>query len=328
MAFTSRIPCYTIDLTKPEEDRWQHVIAKEKRTAKRLSREIRKHWPSVATGLLKYPFRVLYRASGGRFTAESDSWAEALGECPAESLLAQCSYELAHTGAWLGSLFGCTAGIRWVPGVGMVHVRNMDWPVSCLGEATRLFGFRHGRRQFVSLGVLGFVGVLSGMLPKRYSVTMNWAPPTSRPTFDFGPSFLIREVLETCDTYDEAVAVLKHTHLSTSVFFVVCGTKKNQGCVIERTHREAGVRRLRDDGLSKANHFELRRFARFNDGVDLEYSMERQESLAEQLRQVRGGADVCEIAACLDAEPVLNEDTCQQMVFCPTRGTTAAWRLL
>jgi hypothetical protein len=38
------------------------------------------------------------------------------------------------------------------------------------------------------------------MLPHAYSVTINWAPPAAFPCFNFGPAFLLREVLETCDT--------------------------------------------------------------------------------------------------------------------------------
>src|SRR6185369_4971423 len=100
------------------------------------------------------------------------------------------------------------------------------------------------KREFVSVGVPGQVGVLSGMLPKAYSVTINWAPPASFPSFDFGPAFLVRDTLETCDTYDAAVHALEQTKLSTSVFFTVCGTEKDQACVIERTHNTAEVRPL------------------------------------------------------------------------------------
>jgi len=346
MHFTNEVPSYTIDLDEPEEERWLEVIAAEKKVARRLARQVRKEMPRLLVKLIKYPFRLAYKASGGRYLVESDSWAKALGECPAETLLTQCSYELCHVSDWLAPkirIFGCTAGLRWVSGLGMVHARNMDWSLDGMGDATRLFWFRRGRRQFVSVGVLGFVGVLSGMLPGRFSITMNWAPPNGRPTFDFGPSFLIREVLETCDTYEEAVRDLKTTPLSTSVFFVVCGTKKGQGCVIERTQKEAGVRRLRDTVLAQANHFNLRRFDENNDYLRdaddeddgeeeemsfLEWSMNRQELLTERLEQVPSGASLSKVASCLDVQCVLNDYTCQQMAFCPTRGTMAAWRLV
>src|SRR5271163_3036200 len=101
----------------------------------------------------------------------------------------------------------------------MIHVRNLDWPLATMGAATRVFRFRRGAREFVSVGVPGHVGVLSGMLPNAYSVTINWAPPAGFPTFDFGPACLLRDTLETCDDYESAVATLTQTRLSTSVFF-------------------------------------------------------------------------------------------------------------
>src|SRR6476469_1818226 len=124
----------------------------------------------------------------------------------------------------------------------MIHVRTLDWPLATMGDATRLFRFRRGAREFVSVGVPGHVGVLSGMLPRAYSVTINWAPPAGFPPFDFGPAFLLRDTLETCDSYDETVRRLAETRLSTSVFFTICGTEKDQACVLERTQREAILR--------------------------------------------------------------------------------------
>ena len=38
--------------------------------------------------------------------------------------------------------FGCTTGVRWVEGLGMVHLRNLDLPLGAMAVATRLFRFR------------------------------------------------------------------------------------------------------------------------------------------------------------------------------------------
>src|SRR5262249_31060972 len=141
-------------------------------------------------------------------------------------------------------LFGCTAGVRWADGVGMVHVRTLDWPLPAMGEATRLFRFRRGAREFVSVGVPGQVSVLSGMVPGPYSVTINWAPPAAPPSFELGPASLLRNTLEGCDGYEAAVEALRRTPLSTSVFFTVCGTERGQACVIERSQRAAVVREM------------------------------------------------------------------------------------
>ena len=88
--------------------------------------------------------------------------------------------------------------------------------------------------------------------------------PHPRPGFDFGPLFLLREVLETCDDYTEAVQMLMDMPLSSNVFFSVCGVRPGQACVIERTRKEAGVRRFRGRPLCQANHYGCRKFAARN----------------------------------------------------------------
>src|SRR5262249_11691855 len=155
------------------------------------------------------------------YQGEIQAWADSLGVSVGTATMLNCAYELSHLR--VPQLFGCTAGLRWVEGQGMVHVRTLDWPLPSMAQATRLFRFRRGQRDFVSVGVPGQVGILSGMLPGAYSVTINWAPPAAMPNFDFGPCFFLREVFEKHDTYASAVQALTKTQLSTSVFFTVCG---------------------------------------------------------------------------------------------------------
>jgi predicted choloylglycine hydrolase len=233
-------------------------------------------------------------------------------------------------------VFGCTAGVRWLDGLGMVHVRTLDWPLATMGAATRVFRFRRGEREFVSVGVPGHVGVLSGMLPYAYSVTINWAPPASFPSFDFGPSFLLRDTLETCDSYDAAVRRLTQTALSTSVFFTICGTEKDQACVIERTQNEATVRSMTGPVLVQANHHVAERFARNNEELrevvegEEEFSIEgsgcRGDTLTRALTEVRLPCSLRNAAEVLDISTVLNKFTCQKMAFCPGSGDVVVWR--
>lgn len=80
---------------------------------------------------------------------------------------------------------------------------------------------------------------LSGMVPGGYSATIDYAPPTFMPGFDFGPLFLLRHVFETCDTYDDACYTLSHTKLSANVLFIGL-FRRRQG-----PHDRAHPKRLR-----------------------------------------------------------------------------------
>ncbi len=331
--FTPNVPDYLIDLESVEAKRWEEVIAREKTAAGRLVEEAGNQFERVPE-LLRWVFARLYQTFGGLYRGEIASWAEALGVSLGTATILNCAYELSHL-RW-PKLFGCTAGVRWVDGLGMVHVRTLDWPLTAMGAATRLFRFRRGLREFVSIGVPGQVGVLSGMLPEAYSVTINWAPPVAFPSFDFGPAFLLRDTLETCDSYDAAVRMLSETRLSTSVFFTACGAARDQACVIERTQREAVVRPMPGPVLVQANHHVAGRFLKNNEDLlegsqdedvfSLAGSSKRADTLGRALTEIHLPRTLDEVANVLNVETVLNQDTCQQMVFFPGSGEVKVWR--
>lgn len=324
--YTPDIPTYAIDLSLDEHERWEHVIRREKKVARRLVAEGMVDFEGIPDFAIKtagWLFKQLYGLYGGRYLGEMEAWAEALGLTVGEAVLMNCSYELSHI---TEQLYGCTAGIHW-DGHHLRHVRSMDWPLENIGAATRVFHFVDGARAFYTVGIVGHVSAISGMFPGGYSVTINWAPPAGRPRFDWGPSFLLRETLEQCDTYPDAVDILTHTKLSTPVFFTVCGTKKDQACVIERTHTEAAVRKMKGTVITQANHHVAKKFLAHNEAFEeIDDSKERAETLKAELLALDNLKTLDDVAACLDVEPVQNEQSFQQMAFCPATGELRAWR--
>jgi hypothetical protein len=331
--FSADVPTYTIDLGRDEAKRWEEAISRERMAARRLVEEAGSQFERVPE-LLRWIFARMYQRSGGLYRGEIASWAEALNVSLGTVTILNCAYELSHL-RW-PKVFGCTTGVRWVDGVGMVHVRSLDWPLATMGAATCLFRFRRGAREFVSVGVPGQVGVLSGMLPHAYSATINWAPAAAVPSFDFGPTFLLRDTLETCDSYEAAVQKLTETRLSTSVFFTVCGTERDRACVIERTQSDAVVRKLAEQVLVQANHHAADRFSKNNadilegandeDVFSLAGSCKRADTLNRALAEIPDASSPETVANVLIREKVLNDDTCQQMVFYPGKGEVKVWR--
>ncbi len=178
----------------------------------------------------------------------------------------------------------------------------------------------------------GFVGVLSGMVPGAYSVTINWAPPADQPDFHWGPSFLWRTVLETCDTYAEAVERLATTCLATSVFYTVCGAHPGEACVIERTREQAVVRPAAGARAVQSNHHVAAAFAGLNAQLARYYettgdplvqnTLERRANLDAALARVPASEESGELwIATLAVAEVTNFETVQRMVFCPAAGT-------
>ena len=330
--FHAGVSVYSVNLENAENQRWAEVIARETEVAGALVQEAAKEFERVPE-IVRWIFAKLYQATGGLYRGEIESWAEALGASVGTVTMLNCAYELSHL-HW-PRIFGCTAGVRWLEGAGMIHVRTLDWPLTTMGTATRLFRFHRGTREFVTVGVPGQVGVLSGMLPGAYSVTINWAPPGAFPSFDFGPTFLLRDTLETCDNYATAVQRLEQTPLSTSVFFTVCGVEQGQACVIERTQHAAAVRTIADPALVQANHHLADRFVKYNEEIrevepgeevfSLEGSTRRADILSRALAEIAPTCSVAETVSTLQISTVLNRDTCQQMVFCPRTGEARVW---
>lgn len=342
--YTSKIRSYDIDLELPEGERWAEVIKHDLAPARRLAKQALADINSVVDnvaptwvpmwlkhGLFKTAGKALehaYQLSGGRYVDEMKAWAAALKVSTADAVLLNCTYELSGM---------CTVGAVNSDTLGIVHVRTLDWPLSAIGEATRLFRFHHGEHEFVAVGIVGHVGALSGMVPGAYSVTINWAPTDGKPSFDFGPAFLLREVLETCANYEDAVAALKATTLAAPVFYFVCGAEPGQACVIERTRDDAAVRKMTGSTLVHANHHETAKFKRRNfelkefdpdteDVSRLDYSKARVAALDAALQNLGRKSTVDDIAACLDVEPVCNDDSYQQMLFVPSTGEVKVWR--
>jgi hypothetical protein len=334
--FSNDVPTYSIDLDLPESERWKHVIAATGATARQVVLEATKEFqdvPALLQRLVTRIFGCLYKRHGGLYTGEIAAWAQGLGVSDGAATVLNCAYELSHV--HLPKIFGCTAGVRWVEGKGMVHVRTLDWPLTSMGGATCLFRFYRGKREFYAVGVPGHVGILSGMRPGGYSVTINWAPPASRdlPSFrDFGPAFLLRDVLESCDTYADALDVLQKTRLATSVFFTVCGTEPGEACVIERSPRVHQTRDLSSgaSAVVQTNHHLAPRLVKNNAMVaqleDAEFLADSGVRAQVMQKALEGHDTTCDIARVLDLPPVLNSDTVQKMVFCPRTGEVRVWR--
>lgn len=325
--FSKDVPTFQIDLCLPESERWAEVIAQMRSPARRLIEQAGKEFPRVPV-FVQHLFARLYAGNGGLYRNEMAAWSKGLGISNGMATILNCSYELSHL--HLPKLLGCTAGVRHVQGRGMVHVRTLDWPLPAMGDATCVFRFHKGKREFVVVGVAGQVGVLSGMRPGAFSATINWAPPGRNPTFDWGPTFLLRHVLETCDSYEQAVAVLRSTRLSTSVFFTVCGVTPDQGCVIERSQKEAVVRTLAGGIVVQGNHHLAERFKKNNamvvqmeNAAFLAESGVRIEVMARALAECSPAGNLC---CALDLPPVLNNETVQKMEFCPATGEVKVWR--
>ncbi|MCU0839378.1 MAG: linear amide C-N hydrolase [Rhodospirillales bacterium] len=142
-------------------------------------------------------------------------------------------------------------------GPGNRLLRTLDWPLQGLGRHVVVARHRSPAGPWVNVTWPGFVGALTAMAPGRFSAAIN-QPPMRRlsPSFALDwalsrgrvwaqtampPSHLLRQVFETCHSYEDARARLRDEPICLPAFFILSGVEPNEGCVIERLETQAVV---------------------------------------------------------------------------------------
>jgi len=111
-------------------------------------------------------------------------------------------------------------------------ILNVDWQ-------------KGGKTVFKSVNFAGFVGVYNGIRPQRFTITANerfdidggyigllkWLMGDNSMSW---MTLLVREVMETVDSYDQAVQKLSSTKLLAPVYYIVGGNSSGQGSIIVR----------------------------------------------------------------------------------------------
>ena len=105
MRYTTKTPCYDVDLSLDESERWLEVIAAERSAARRLEKSALESLSGseLLVNYLGPVFRATYATFGGRYLGEIDCWAEAMRLTSSQALVLNCSYELSHASGYYGS---------------------------------------------------------------------------------------------------------------------------------------------------------------------------------------------------------------------------------
>lgn len=217
--------------------------------------------------------------------------------------------------------FGCTAFAVYT-NKQMLHARNMDWHTenNMLSTYSKVFDFRkNGKTIFKSIGWPGFIGVLSGTKPEQFTVTLNAVLSNDDPEVTKPISFLLRDVLEQCNTYEEAKEILETTTIASDCLLLLSGTKETEKVVIERTPKRYATRTSDNNYIVVTNDYkELQNCIQTN-SVLQETSCGRYDSAKKLLaaKNILNSNDCFDI---LQDKNVMMNITVQQMVFNTTSG--------
>lgn len=213
--------------------------------------------------------------------------------------------------------FACTAfafeenGTIW-------HARNLDWWTenSLLEKHTKVFHWKKNSQTiFKSVGWVGFIGVLSGMKPNEFSVTLNAILSEEEPNFAKPISFLLREILENDNSYASAKEKLEKTDIVCDCLLLLAGTKADEMAVIERTPRKSQTRYAEQKHIIVTNDYKTSIVEESNNrNVLTETSCGRYDRAGALLLENRPNhSQGC--FQILDDKNVKMQITVQQMVF-------------
>merc|ERR1712137_58620 len=218
------VPTYKVDLDLPAEERWSEVIAnnlQEIHGARTLiKQELKDLLGPFVNGLIDLLGGTV-GSIANQFVLlgkEVSGFAKATGLALVEVLILQFMYEAASC---------CTSIVINGPNGYPVHIRTMDWEFDFLKALTiEVQFFKGGKPLFTTTTWPGYLGVLTGMKPNAFSVSVNFRIKGDSYLVNAGKAltrswpigFLVRDVLETDSTYEQAVGHLSGSGLIAPVY--------------------------------------------------------------------------------------------------------------
>ncbi len=203
---------------------------------------------------------------------------------------------------------GCTSVAAWGAATSngrMLFGRNLDFAGNGVWDRFPLL-VRHEPQHGVPYAAFttagGIVDGITGVNMEGLTVALHqhlswdvslWG---TRPVLDLG-----QEVLRTCRTIDEAIALISSWPTTAGWTVVLTHWKSRKACAIERTARRCFVRFASDGVFARANDYEEPSLK----GAEIEYTPWRGGSRARQaralalLRQQKGWLDAVRIASIL-----------------------------
>jgi len=169
------------------------------------------------------------------YGAEISGVANGCGLSKGEVLMLNLAYELSDF---------CTSIVAKNEKGLISHARNQDFDTSLRNVTIQVIGVRgDGSEVYRSTTFAGFVGIPTGMVKNKFSISLNarslggniwdnlWAA-----IVDGGvpATWLARKAVEKQLTFEDAVKLLATTPLISPVYFILAGTKNNEGVVISR----------------------------------------------------------------------------------------------
>ena len=152
------------------------------------------------------------------------------------------------TSPYIGSPDVCTSIIAQTPDGSVYHGRNLDWdlPVVLRKNMVNINYQRNNKTVFTGTQIVPFVGILSGIMPGGFTYSMDARNRGGNVLLNVlemlaqgggTPAQHARRVFENADNFTHAVTLFDSGDLVNDVYYIVGGTKRNEGVVVTRNRQ-------------------------------------------------------------------------------------------
>ena len=217
---------------------------------------------------------------------------------------------------------GCTAFAFETNGT-VLHSRNLDWWTdnNLLSSQSKIFDYqRNGSTVFKTVGWVGFIGVLSGTKPGKFSITLNAVLSKDSAEIAMPISFLLRDILDNAKSYNEAKEILEIETIASDCLLLLSGTNSEELAVIERTPKRFATRLPKNRVICVTNDYKLLENGE-SSGSELQATSCRRYDRVSELLEYELPTNNEGCFGILQDEKVMMGITVQQMVFNNNTGT-------
>lgn len=268
---STHVPTYEIDLDLPPEQRWVKLATDKKQEVTNLVNVIKELATSIlGPRIITYVdllFPYLLKTLPDPYKSEIAGLANATGIPVGEVVLYNVFYELFTV---------CTSLIVKTEDGELLHARNLDfglflgWDVKNhtwkVTEALRptvinLDFKKSNQTVFRAVSFAGYIGVLTAFKPGAFSLSMDERFNLNGGFIGIAEwiigdrsmswlSFLMRDVMEQAQSFEQAKDTIVNTKLLAPAYFILAGNQSDQACVLtkDRDSPKADIWTMADSG--------------------------------------------------------------------------------
>ena len=138
----------------------------------------------------------------------------------------------------------------------LIQIRNLDWAIqSNVQRYAALMVYEpKGKRPFVNIGWLGFIGTLSGINRAGISVSEIGAETVDANLRGVPMPFLLRRVLEESDNLEQAAKIIESGPRTVGYNYLVADAKARSAVALETTRQHSALFRMDKDCLVRSDY--------------------------------------------------------------------------